>query len=224
LFNEGYSASTGNDLVRFELCGEAIRLSEIIASHEAFHDKSTVHAILSLMYLNASRFKSRTDDQGNIVTMADQDRKRWDHELMRKGFDYLEKSAAQRTLTIYHILAAISAYHCAAPDFASTDWKSILALYDKLIQSDSSPVVLLNRAVVVAKVSGAFEALRELEKIKDSPTLVSYHLFYSIQAEFYLQLNDFHRAALCLEKAIELSSLDAEKNLLRKKLDICLKR
>jgi RNA polymerase sigma factor (sigma-70 family) len=224
LFNEGYSASTGNDLVRFELCEEAIRLSEIIATHEALPDKSNVHAILSLMYLNACRFKSRTDGQGNILTMAEQDRILWDRSFMQKGFYYLEKSTLHKTHSIYHILAAISAYHCAAPDFESTDWSGILALYDKLIQIDDSPVVLLNRAIVVSKVTGALEGLHELEKIKDSPALASYHLFYSAQAELYLQLNEPGKASSCLERAIQLSPLQAEKDLLQKKLDRCAKK
>lgn len=224
LFNEGYSASTGNDLIRFELCEEAIQLSEIIATHSALQKKSNVHAILALMYLNASRFKSRTDTNGNILTMAEQDRSLWDRPLMQKGFYYLEKSTIHKSLSIYHILAAISAYHCAAPDFESTDWKSILSLYDNLIQIDPSPVVLLNRAIVVSKVNGAIEALDELEKIKDSPALASYHLFYSTRAEFHMQMNEFDKASYNLEMAIELSPLQAEKHLLKKKLELCTKK
>lgn len=224
LFNEGYSASTGNDVVRFELCEEAIRLSEMIARHEALNDKANVYAILSLMYLNASRFKSRTDAQGSILILAEQDRSLWDRLFMQRGFYYLEKSTINKTLSIYHVLAAISAHHCAAPDFESTDWKSILELYDKLIQIDHSPVVLLNRAIVVSQVRGVLQGLDELEKIKDSPELESYYLFYSTRAEFYLQLNDLQRASLSLEKAIRLSPLQAEKNLLQKKLDLCTKK
>lgn len=224
LFNEGYSASTGNHLVRFELCEEAIRLSEIIASHDALKNKSNVHAILSLMYLNASRFRSRIDGQGNILTMAEQDRALWDRSLMQKGFFYIEKSAIHNTVSIYHILAAISAYHCAAADYESTDWKSILALYDKLMQIDQSPVVVLNRAIVVSKVDGVLEGIRELEKIKDTRALESYHLFYSTEAEFYMQLNDFRRASYSLEKAIQLSPLQAEKDMLQRKLDACMKK
>ncbi len=135
LFNEGYSASMGKDLIRFELCEEAIRLSEIIAGYEVLQNKSNVYAILSLMYLNASRFKSRTDSQGNILTLAEQDRSLWDRALMQKGFAYLEKSTDHKSLSIYHILAAISAYHCSASDFVSTDWKSILHLYFTITSS-----------------------------------------------------------------------------------------
>lgn len=223
LFNEGYSASTGNDLIRYELCEEAIRLTEIIAAHPALENKSNVFAVLALMYLNASRFKSRTSESGEILTMAEQDRSGWDLALMRRGFYFLEKSTAHRTLSIYHILAAISAYHCSAVDFNSTDWKSILSLYDKLVQIDDSPIVLLNRAIVLSKVNGALQGLEALEKIKDSPALASYHLFHSTQAEFYFQLNDFAKASESLEKAITLSPLQAEKDLLARKMALCKK-
>lgn len=223
LFNDGYSASTGNDLIRFELCEEAIRLAEIIAAHEGIQNKSNLYALLALMYLNASRFKSRTTETGAILTMAEQDRTQWDLSLMQKGFYYLERSTLHKTLSIYHILAAISAHHCAARDFESTDWKGILSLYDKLIQVDDSPIVLLNRAIVLAKVNGPLSGLEELEKIKDSPALATYHLFHSTLAEFYLQLNDSRRACASLEKAMELSPLQAEKDLLKRKLELCAK-
>jgi len=199
-------------------------LSEIIAAHEALHDKSNVYAILSLMYLNACRFKARTDYKGNILTLAEQDRSLWDSVLMQKGLSYLEKSTNNKVLSIYHILGAISAYHCVARDFVSTDWKSILSLYNNLARLDSSPVVLLNRAIAVSKVQGATKALDELEKIKDSPSLSNYHLLYSTQAEFYMQMNDFQKASISLEKAIELSLLPAERELLKKKLDRCLEK
>jgi RNA polymerase sigma-70 factor (ECF subfamily) len=223
LFNEGYSASTGNDIIRFELCEEAIRLSEIIAAHDALKNRSNVFAVLSLMYLNGSRFKSRTDDNGNIFTMAEQDRTLWDHTLMQKGFYYLEKSTGDRSLSIYHILAAISAYHCAAQDFESTDWNSILSLYDKLSKIDSSPLVSLNRAIVISKVTGVSEGLEELEKIKSNPAIGSYHLFYSTQAALYMQVNEFSKASEALKKAIQLAPLKAEKDLLARKLELCNK-
>ena len=221
LFNEGYSASKGSELIRYELCGEAIRLTEIICTYEKLQDKSTVYALLALMYLNASRFKSRTDDTGNIFTMAEQDRSLWDRSFIQKGLQELEKSPSSIDLSIYHILATISAYHCAAPDFASTDWTSILLLYDKLAEVDHSPLVLLNRAIALSKVNGVYRAIEELEKIEHDPAIVSYHLFYSTQAEFYLQTNNLQKAAKSIEKAISLSALEAERSLLRKKLELC---
>jgi RNA polymerase sigma factor (sigma-70 family) len=221
LFNEGYSASGGDTLIRYELCEEAIRLVEIMAEHPGFKNKSQVHALASLMLLNASRFMSRLDEKGNILTMAQQDRSQWNRSLMHRGFDYLEKSACQGEISIYHILAAISAYHCSAPDFDATDWKSILLLYDQLALIDHSPLVLLNRAVAVSMVSGAQKAIEELDRIKNDPFIQSYHLFYTTQAEFYIRLNQFSEAIGPIEKAIRLSRLPSEKELLRRKLDLC---
>jgi RNA polymerase sigma-70 factor (ECF subfamily) len=180
--------------------------------------------MLALMYLNASRFRSRTSDSGDILTLAEQDRLQWDLTLMQKGFYYLEKSTADKALSIYHILAAISAYHCSAKDFESTDWKSILSLYDKLVLIDDSPIVHLNRAIVLSKVNGPMSGLKELTKIAESPAMESYHLFHSTRGEFYLQLNDLNHAAESFEKAMVLSPLQAEKDHLKKKLDLCLKK
>jgi RNA polymerase sigma factor (sigma-70 family) len=221
LFNEGYSASTGSDLIRYELCGEAIRLTEIIADNNSIKSKSEIFALLALMYLNSSRFKSRVDNEGNIIQMSEQDRSLWDQVLIQKGFTHLGNAASSDRISVYHILATISAYHCAAPDFESTDWKGILSLYDNLIQADDSPIVLLNRAVVLAKVEGTENAILELEKIKNIPLIQSYHLFYSTLAEFHIHLKNYSQAAVHLEKAIQLSSIKAEQELLKKKLALC---
>jgi len=221
LFNEGYSASHGNDLIRYELCEEAIRLCEIIETHPSVHDKSNVHALLALMQMNASRFKSRLDDNGNLLTMAEQNRLVWDLNLIQKGLSNFEKSESKTHVSIYHLLAGISACHCLAPDFESTDWKSILSLYDALIRLDNSPIVLLNRAVALAKVEGVEKALQELEHIKETSNLKSYHLFYSTQAEFYIQTNRFSDAIHSLEKALRLASVKTERDLLQKKLKYC---
>ena len=221
LFNEGYSASTGEVLIRYELCSEAIRLTEIILTHPAIPNKSTVNALMALMLLNASRFESRLDGEGNILQMDKQDRSLWDYSLMQKGFYYLQQSVSGDLISIYHILASISSHHCSAPDFNSTDWKTILFLYDQLLEIDSSPVVILNRAVVISKVHGPLRAIDELEKIRMSPAMMEYRLFYSTLAEFYIQLKEFDKAIVCLKKAIHLSSLAAEKKLLQHKLDAC---
>jgi len=221
LFNEGYSASSGDKLIRYELCEEAIRLTEMIVSHHAISDNSNTAALLALMLLNASRFASRLDRDGNILQMQDQDRTLWDLSLMERGFYYLRNSASANGISSYHILAAISSYHCSAPDFNSTDWSSILSLYDKLLLIDDSPIVILNRTVALSKVEGPLEAIAELEKIKDNPAFKQYHLFYSTQAEFYIQANQYPDAVNCLEKAIRLASVKAEQGLLQKRLNSC---
>ncbi len=224
LFNEGYSASKGNDIVRYELCEEAIRLAEIILAHPAIQNKTNVYSLLALMQLNASRFKARQDDKGGLVTMEEQDRSLWDNELIEKGIAALDRSSSVQQLSVYYILAAVSACHCTAPDYRSTDWKTILSLYDNLVKIDSSPVILLNRSVAVSKVNGAEKALEELEQLKSIPSLINYYLFYSTQAEFYIRLNEFARAAGSLETAISLAPLQAERDLLQKRLSSCLEK
>lgn len=224
LFNEGYSASKGDDIIRYEVCEEAIRLSQIIIANKAIQHKETVHALCALMFLNASRFKARQDIDGNLLTMPEQDRSLWDRQMIDIGLDHLAQATQNNSISIYHILAAISAQYCIAPDYESTDWKSILSLYDGLILLDPSPVILLNRAIVLSKVEGPAIALQELENIRHNPILKSYHLFYSTQAELFIQASQFQEAIIALKKAIQLASLQSEKSLLEKKLKIVLEK
>jgi len=224
VFNEGYSASSGDAIIRYELCEEAIRLAEMIAVHPAIQNKSNVYALLALMLLNASRFASRTEKNGSILTLAEQDRSLWNPSLIQKGFSYLEKSAEKNVVSIYHIMAAISALHCAAPDFESTDWKGILNLYDHLLLIDHSPLVKLNRSIPLAKVEGVTKAIEELQLLKKDPSFTSYHLLYATEGEFYFELKEYSRAAQAFRKAIDYSPLQAEKQLLQKKLERCLEK
>ncbi len=221
LFNEGYSASAGNDLIRYELCEEAIHLAEMLAAHPVIQDKSNVYALFALMYLDSSRFYSRQDENGNILSMSVQDRSKWNRFLIQKGIYYLEKATSFNSVSKYHVMAAISALHCAAPNFESTDWQAILSLYDNLLQLDHSPIVLLNRCIAVSKVNGARDALQELEKLVSDPLLQSYYLLYATQAELYMELENAAEAQNCLRAAIQLAPLDAEKKLLGKKLETC---
>jgi len=221
LFNEGYNASKGNDLIRYELCAEAIRLAEIISESPSIKDKSKVYACLALMYLNGSRFNARQNENGEILTMAEQDRSQWDRTLMQKGFIYFDKAATDNFISVYHILAAVSAYHCSAPDFESTDWNSILILYDKLREIDPSPLVALNRSIALSRVKGIIPAIEELEKLSDTPALKNYHLYYSTLGEFYMQAGQFGKARKAINKAISLSNMPAEQKLLQKRLVEC---
>lgn len=241
LFNEGYSASTGDDLVRYDLCAEAIRLAGLIEQHPAIRDRSAVWALLALMAFNASRFKARQDARGRLLTMAEQDRSLWDRGLIAKGVDYLRRSAgaglstragalpgrsaetglADGTASAYYWLAAISAHHALAPDFSSTDWAGILALYDGLVRVEDSPVVRLNRAVALSMVEGPQKALLELDRLQEDTTLQAYPHFYSTRAEMFLRLQQFSAASGCLEKAIACSTLEKETEWLRDRLAFC---
>jgi RNA polymerase sigma-70 factor (ECF subfamily) len=211
-------------MIRYELCEESIRLAEMIALHPAIQNKSNVYALLALMLLNGSRFRSRTDKKGNILTLSEQDRKMWDASLIQNGLVYMEKSAKDNRISIYHIMAAISACHCSAPDFESTDWKAILNLYDHLLLIDHSPLVNLNRSVALAKVVGVQKALEELQRLKTDPSFSSYHLLYATEGEFYFEMKEFSKAAEAYKKAIAHSPLQPEKDLLQKKLEGCLKK
>jgi RNA polymerase sigma factor (sigma-70 family) len=224
VFNEGYSASSGDKVIRHDLCDEAIRLAEMIAAGPGIQKKANVYAVLSLMLFNASRFSARIGKEGNIVTLSEQDRSLWDQDLIQKGLVYLEKAADGNSLSIYHIMAAISACHCAAPEFALTDWKAILGLYDQLLLFDASSLVRLNRAVPLARVAGPQKAIEELQLIRHDPSFTSYHLLYATEAEFYIELKQYERAAGSLHAAIKFSPLKAEKLLLEKKLGQCLEK
>ena len=224
LFNEGYSASKGNDIIRYELCEEAIRLAYIIINSKALQQKGNVFALLSLMYLNASRFKARQDNKGNLLTMEEQNRSLWDKRMIDIGINYLNEATKNGEVGVYHSLAAISSHHSIAENFNATNWKAILAFYNHLALLDNSPLILLNRSVAVLKVHGAESAIIELEKIENLPSLQNYHLLFSTKAEFYLQSYQHDKAAEYLKKAIRLSNQKAEKALLEKKLHMCTQK
>lgn len=214
LFNEGYSASNGEALIREELCTESIRLAEMVVNHKFITNKSDVYALIALMQLNSSRFKAREDNNGNIFTLSQQNRSLWDFHIMEQGFSNLEKAAQNHQISKYHILATISAYHCSAKDFKSTDWKSILTLYDKLLSIDNSPIIILNRAIALSNLGSVKKAIQELDTIENDKLIKFNYLFYSTKAEFYFQIKDYTIAKKTLKKAIELAPLTTEKRML----------
>ena len=220
LFNEGYKASSGPALIREELCREAIRLTVLLASHPA-GNQPRVHALAALMLFNGSRFGARLDEEGNILRLEHQDRARWDKTLIAQGMFHLARSATGGELSEYHLQAGIAAVHCAAKDFASTDWSQILALYDQLIELDDSPVVALNRAVALAQVHGPRAGIEAIEKMRHQQTLESYYLLYAVLAEFEYQLSDFQAAAAHLRKALQFTELESERSLLTQRLREC---
>ncbi|MFS4456973.1 RNA polymerase sigma factor [Maribacter sp. 2304DJ31-5] len=218
LFNEGYNATSGDTFIRFELCSEAIRLAEIIASNSIIKSSNT-YALLALMTLNASRFKSRVNAFDHIMDLEHQDRTKWDRDLIKKGLYYLEFATQQNEVSIYHILATISAHHCTAPNYATTDWKSILSLYDMLVQVDKSPIILLNRAIVFSKTTNPKEALRLLDNIENNPVFKAYLPFYITKATLHFQDNEPKIALDLLNKALELPLEKAHKALINSKIE-----
>jgi RNA polymerase sigma-70 factor (ECF subfamily) len=217
LFNEGYKASSGADLIRSELCTEAIRLIELVAAHRA-GDQPRVHALAALMLLNGARLSARIDSRGNILRLEEQDRSTWDQSLIAKGLLHLARSAAGENLSEYHLQAGIAAIHCTAKDFESTDWRRILALYDQLVQIDDSPVIALNRAVALAKVQGPRAGIEAIEGIRRPQSLESYYLLYAVLAEFESQVSDYQAAIGHLRKALQLTAQRSEQTFLTEKL------
>ena len=220
LFNEGYKASSGDKLVRQELCHEAIRLTELLAQHRAGNQPQT-HALLALMLLNAARTPAREDDQGNLLRLEEQDRTRWDQTMIAGGMSRLNESATGGEISEYHLQAAIAACHATAVDYQATDWARILSLYDRLVEFDESPVIALNRAVAVANVHGPHAGLKAVRAIKGLEKLASYYLFYSVIGELEMRLNNRAAAAEQFRRAFELAETKSERAFLLKRLQQC---
>jgi RNA polymerase sigma factor (sigma-70 family) len=221
LFNEGYKASSGENLVRGELCHEAIRLTELLAQHSAGNESKT-HALLALMLLNAARIPAREDDKGNLLRLEEQNRAMWDQTMIARGMFHLRESGAGADISEYHFQAGIAACHATAIDYKSTDWAKILSLYDRLIEFNDSPVVALNRAVAVANVRGPEAGLQTLRAIRDREKLDSYYLFYSVFGELEMRLNNRAAAAEQFRKAFELAETKSERAFLLKRLQRCV--
>lgn len=223
LFNEGYNSSSKEDLIRKELCEEAIRLSLLITENK-YTNQPKSFSLVALMTLQAARFDARLDEHGEIILLQDQDRSKWNRELINIGLHYLNQSAEGDELSEYHIEAAIIAQHSMAKSFAETDWSQILALYDMLTKFNSSPVVLLNRAIVIGKISGATKAITAINSISGIDKLAEKHyLFAATLGELHSQLYHHHEAICFFEKAIALANSPIEKKLLQKKIDVVVK-
>jgi RNA polymerase sigma-70 factor (ECF subfamily) len=216
LFNEGYSATHGETLVRDDLCAEAIRLTSILGAHPA-GDVPKVHALLALMLLHAARLPARTDDTGDFLTLEEQDRTRWDRALIAAGTGELLRAACGERISAYHLEAGIAACHAAAPTYAETDWPRILAYYDDLVALVPSSVVRLNRAVAVAMVRGPEAGLAELETIHELPGMATYSLFYATRATLRAQTGDHAGALASYTDALALAGTEPERRFLRRK-------
>jgi RNA polymerase sigma factor (sigma-70 family) len=221
LFNEGYKASSGENLVREELCEEAIRLAELLVVHPSGNQPKT-HALLALMLLNAARNPTRLDKEGNLLRLQEQDRTRWDKSMIARGMFHFAQSAAGDELSEYHLQAGIAACHCAAKDYESTDWQKILALYDRLIEFDRSPVVALNRAVAIANIRGPEAGLRAVRGVRDLGKLRSYYLLYAVLGEFEMRSGNLQAAAEQFRKSFELAETKSERAFLLKRLQRCV--
>jgi RNA polymerase sigma-70 factor (ECF subfamily) len=213
VFNEGYSATAGEDWVRPALCEDALRLGRIVAG--LMPDEPEVHGLVALMEIQASRLHARVGPDGEPVLLADQDRSRWDRLLIRHGLAALDRAfGLGRPLGSYSLQAAIAACHARAPSAADTDWERIAALYDALAQLSPSPVVELNRAVAISMAFGPEAGLELVDSLVASGELDSYHLLPSVRADLLLRLGRADEARAELERAAALTQNERERQLL----------
>jgi RNA polymerase sigma-70 factor (ECF subfamily) len=211
IFNEGYMASSGEQLVREDLCAEAIRLGRLLAT--LMPDEPEVMGLLALMLLVESRRATRTGPDGDLVLLADQDRAAWDRELIAEGQAIVRHCLRRNQPGPYQIQAAINAVHSDAASAAETDWSQIVALYDQLLAFTPSPVVALNRAVAVAEVRGAEAGL----ELVDGLDLDGYHVFHAVRADLLRRLGRDDEAALAYEAAIACTDNVVEREFLRRR-------
>jgi len=218
MFSEGYSASQGEEVIRHELCLEAMRLIKTILDIPTIRNHDT-YALMSLMCFHTARFKSRLDPAGEIIELEQQDRLQWDGQLITLGIHYFKSAQASKLSTRFILEAAIASVHSMSNSFDKTDWKLILKLYDKLILLQHSPFVELNRAVAVLYAEGGVHALSALENAMHLNWLKHYYLYYALLGKIYSLLNKTDKAILHYEKALSLTKLRAEQFFLKNKLE-----
>ncbi len=216
LFNEGYSATAGADLVRSNLCSEAIRLARTLSV--LMPDEPEALGLLALMLLHDARRDARLDTSGDVVTLEDQDRSLWVEAEIQQGVRALEEALLARRPGPYQLQAAIAACHATAPAAAATDWSEIVALYEQLERYLPSPVVKLNRAVAVAMADGPAAGLVLVEELERSGLLDAYHLLPATRADLLRRLGRDEEAAASYRLALELASTDAERRFLGRRL------
>jgi RNA polymerase sigma-70 factor (ECF subfamily) len=213
LFNEGYNSSQADHFIRQDLCQEAMRLCLLLTRDEKTNLPQS-NALLALMCFQASRENARTDKEGEIILLKDQDRSRWNRELIDKGFEYLDLASADGSVSEYHLEAAISATHASARNFDETNWSQILVLYESLEKYKPGPITALNKGIATGYAKGRKQGLELLLKIE---SLNDNHRYYTAIGDFYHDLNENQNALSAYDKAIQYVLSEKERNLLLRK-------
>jgi len=219
LFTEGYKASSGENIIKKDICFEAIRLSLLLLENKNTTTKNT-YALIALMCFHTSRFEARVDQDNELVDLEHQDRTKYNQELIVFGVQHFTQATNMNNEpSSYYLQAAVSYYHCAALDFKNTDWGSILNLYNQQLKFQYSPIIELNRIVPYYKLYGAKKSIAELNRFENSPNTLKNALFYSIKAELLKAINDKKNTKIALQEAINLTDNDMQKRHLLKKLE-----
>ncbi len=215
VFNEGYAASSGDSLTRHELSHEAIRLARLLVT---LVSDPEVRGLLALMLLHESRRKARTDANGDIVLLEEQDRSLWDREKIAEGIALVRESLASRRFSVYTLQAAIAAVHAEAPSVEQTDWHQVVSLYSVLFQMEPSPIIALNRGVAIAMRDGPTQGLDVIDALSGNKTLSTYHLYHSARGELLRRAGRTEHAIAAFQTALTLAKQAPEQRFLRKKL------
>ncbi|WP_409295191.1 RNA polymerase sigma factor [Peribacillus sp. SCS-26] len=222
MFNEGYLASSGDNLMRTNLCQEALRMARVLA--ELIPAEPEVHGLAALMEIQASRFKARTNADGEMILLLNQDRSLWNQEHINRGMASLKKAEELGgTFGIYVLQASIAACHAKAASPEKTDWKRITALYDALAEAAPSPVVELNRAIAISMAYGTEAGLEIVNSLLLDPAMKSYHLLPSVKADFLLKLGRKKEACNEFQRAASLTQNVQEQKFLMKQAENCMK-
>lgn len=217
IFNEGYAASAGQNLIRNDLCTEAIRLGRVLC--ELLPDEPENMGLLALMLLQDSRREGRVNDRGELVTLEEQDRSRWDAQEIEEGVQLVQAALSLRRVGSYQLQAAIAAVHAEAERADQTDWRQIVALYEELIRITSSPVVALNHAVAVAMSEGFERGLSFIESAGADGKLENYYLFHASRADLLRRLHRLDEARAAYTRALSLTTNHVEQNYIRRRLN-----
>ncbi|HEV2520984.1 MAG TPA: sigma-70 family RNA polymerase sigma factor [Candidatus Acidoferrales bacterium] len=218
LFNEGYHSASPDATVRADLCREAMHLTSLLLDHSLAATPAT-YALAALIRLHAGRLPARLDASGNLSSLSDQDRSRWDSELLAEGHRLLDLSASGTELTDYHLEAAIAAIHAMAPRIEETDWEKIVELYDMLMKVRPSPVVALNRAIAIGQFQGPERGLKEIRGIAHPERLASYPFFHAALGEFEFRSGNHEAAREHFKAALAVARNPAERQFYEQRIE-----
>lgn len=215
LFNEGYKATEGDELIRHELCEEAIRLTFILTNAQNCHT-GELNALIAMMLFKAARFPARIGQDGALVTLEHQDRSLYREDYIQWGWKFMHESSKEENTSVYQLEAAIASYYTLAESYEKTNWKVIFKLYDGLVKLKPSPVVKMSRIFVMSKVVGPEKALKAMLEIERE--CLEVQSFQALKAELYAELGDYDKAAVHLKMAISQAQNNAERRFLEAKL------